>query len=134
MATVIKDEAIDPGFGTGVMTITPWHSHVDFEIAERHGLEKEQIIDENGNLLAIAGEFKGMNIHEARPLIVEKLRSKGLVVKEDTNYQHSVAVNERGKGLSNLRLNSSGGSMLTVRLSSGTATNVRLKKSAIGRQ
>jgi len=99
MATVIKDEAIDPAFGTGVMTITPWHSHVDFEIAERHGLEKEQIIDEDGNLLAIAGEFKGMNIHEARPLIVEKLRSKGLVVKEDTNYQHSVAVNERGKGI-----------------------------------
>ena len=99
MTTVIKDEAIDPAFGTGVMTITPWHSHVDFEIAERHGLEKEQIIDEEGNLLGIAGEFKGMNIHEARPLIVEKLRGKGLVVKEDTNYEHSVAVNERGKGI-----------------------------------
>jgi valyl-tRNA synthetase len=32
-ATVIKDEAIDMEFGTGVMTITPWHSTVDFEIA-----------------------------------------------------------------------------------------------------
>jgi valyl-tRNA synthetase len=98
-ATIIKDEAIDPEFGTGVMTITPWHSHVDFEIAERHGLEKEQIIDENGKLLAIAGEFEGMAIHEARAGIVEKLRSKGLVVNEDANYAHSVAVNERGKGI-----------------------------------
>jgi valyl-tRNA synthetase len=38
-ATIIKDEAADPEFGTGVMTITPWHSVVDFEIAERHGLD-----------------------------------------------------------------------------------------------
>src|SRR3989344_1716018 len=45
-ATVVKDTAVDQEFGTGVMTITPWHSVVDFEIAERHGLDKEQIIDE----------------------------------------------------------------------------------------
>src|SRR6185312_5560141 len=30
--TIIKDESVDPSFGTGVMTITPWHSMVDFEI------------------------------------------------------------------------------------------------------
>src|SRR3990167_5792124 len=72
-ATVIKDEAGDPEFGTGVMTITPWHSHVDFEIAERHGLDKEQIIDFHGNLLPLAAEFAGMPIHEARQKIVEKL-------------------------------------------------------------
>jgi valyl-tRNA synthetase len=36
-ATVIKDAAVDPKFGTGVMTITPWHDHTDYEIAERHG-------------------------------------------------------------------------------------------------
>ncbi|OVE78785.1 valine--tRNA ligase, partial [bacterium G20] len=33
-ATIIKDEAVDPAFGTGVMTITPWHDRTDFEIAE----------------------------------------------------------------------------------------------------
>ncbi len=49
-ATVIKDEAVDPGFGSGVMTITPWHTQVDFDNAERHDLEKEQIIDFNGKL------------------------------------------------------------------------------------
>ena len=32
-ATVIKDEAVEMDFGTGVMTITPWHSQIDFEIA-----------------------------------------------------------------------------------------------------
>ncbi len=98
-ATVIKDEAVDPKFGTGVMTITPWHDHTDFEIAERHGLEKEQIIGFDGKLLAIAGEFKGMSIEQARPKIVEKLKHKGLLVKQDDNYHHSLAFNDRGKGL-----------------------------------
>ncbi|HUY85358.1 MAG TPA: valine--tRNA ligase, partial [Candidatus Dormibacteraeota bacterium] len=98
-ATVIKDEAVDPKFGTGVMTITPWHDHTDFEIAERHGLDKEQIIDFHGKLLPVAGEFAGMPIAEARPKIVEKLAKKGLLVKTDENYTHNVAVNERGKGM-----------------------------------
>ncbi len=89
-ATIIKDEAIDMTFGTGVMTITPWHDPVDFEIAERHNLDKEQIIDEQGKLLTIAGEFAGIHIKKARPLIIEKLKSKGLVNKIDNNYKHVV--------------------------------------------
>ncbi|MEK7140827.1 MAG: class I tRNA ligase family protein, partial [Patescibacteria group bacterium] len=89
-ATIIKDEAVDMTFGTGVMTITPWHDTADFEIAERHKLDKEQIIDENGKLLPIAGEFAGQHIKKARALIVEKLKSKGLVEKVDENYKHVV--------------------------------------------
>lgn len=98
-ATIIKDEAVDPSFGTGVMTITPWHSHVDFELAEKHGLDKEQIIDFHGKLLPIAGEFTGMHIAEARDKIVEKLKQKGLLISVDENYVHNVARNERGKGV-----------------------------------
>lgn len=97
-ATVIKDAAVDPAFGTGVMTITPWHDMVDFEIAQRHGLEPEQVIDYNGKLLPIAGELAGMSIDEARPLIVEKLKAKGLLVKTDENYVHNKATNSRGGG------------------------------------
>ncbi|MCX6724292.1 MAG: class I tRNA ligase family protein [Candidatus Staskawiczbacteria bacterium] len=89
-ATIIKDEAIDMDFGTGVMTITPWHDAVDFEIAERHNLDKEQIIDFYGRLLPIAGEFAGMKILEARPKIIEKLQTKGLVEKIEENYKHIV--------------------------------------------
>jgi valyl-tRNA synthetase len=97
-ATVIKDESIDMEFGTGVMTITPWHSAVDFEIAGRHNLDKEQIIDERGKLLPIAGEFAGMKITEAREKIVEKLRSKGLVEKEE-DYTHNISTAERTGGI-----------------------------------
>ncbi len=89
-ATIIKDSAIDMEFGTGVMTITPWHDPVDFEIAQRHNLDFEQIIDFKGKLLPIAQEFAGIHISKARPQIVEKLKAKGLLVRVDENYTHNV--------------------------------------------
>lgn len=91
-ATVIKDEAADMEAGTGVMTITPWHDKTDFEIAKRHNLPFEQVIDERGKLLPIAGEFAGMKILEARKKIIEKLAEKGLLVKTDESYTHSVQI------------------------------------------
>lgn len=107
--TIIKDTAIDMEFGTGVMTITPWHSTVDFEIAERHKLDKEQIIDKYGKLLPIAGsDFAGQKIKDAREKIVEKLQSKGLLVdkngnkieiKDTEDYTHNIATAERTGGI-----------------------------------
>lgn len=98
-AKVIADPCIDPSLGTGAMTITPAHSMIDFELAEKYNLEKPQIIDYKGHLTDIAGEFAGMDIQEARPKIVEKLKNKGLLVKIDENYVHNIAVNYRGKGV-----------------------------------
>jgi valyl-tRNA synthetase len=98
VATVIKDEAADMEVGSGAMTITPSHSAIDFEIAERHKLDVERVIDERGILLPIAGEFAGQHIKKARTMIVEKLKAKGLVVKVDETYVHNVATNSRGGG------------------------------------
>jgi len=98
-ATVVKDKAIDMEFGSGVMTITPWHDTTDFDIAERHNLDKEQIIDLEGKLLPIAGIFSGLHIKKARLEIIEKLKEKELLVKVDEKYIHRVAVNSRGGGV-----------------------------------
>jgi len=89
-ATIIKDSVVDMEFGTGVMTITPWHSQVDFELAQKYKLETEQIIDWNGKLLPIAGEFAGIKIKEARPKIVEKLKEKGLLLRIDDKYKNII--------------------------------------------
>lgn len=89
-ATLLKDAAADPEMGTGAMTITPWHSAVDFELAKKYNLPIEQIIDEQGKLLPVAGEFAGMKIAVARPAIVEKLREKGLLVSEDPTYKNVI--------------------------------------------
>ncbi|MBI2278728.1 MAG: valine--tRNA ligase [Candidatus Brennerbacteria bacterium] len=98
IATVVKDAVMDMDFGTGAMTITPWHDATDFEIAERHGLDREQIIDERGKLLPVAGEFAGMKIRDARAAIVEKLRQKSLLVKVEEGYVHRIATSSRGGG------------------------------------
>lgn len=91
--TIIKDESIDMEFGTGAMTITPWHSSIDFDIAKRHGLEMVQVIDDNGKLMDIAGELKGLKaINVGREKVVEILREKGLIVSEDKAYKHVVPV------------------------------------------
>jgi valyl-tRNA synthetase len=92
LATVIKDTASNPEVGSGVMTITPSHSGIDFEIAQRHNLPYEQVIDWRGKLLPIAGEFAGMNIKDARVKIVEKLQNKGLVESIDEKYTNEVPV------------------------------------------
>ncbi len=97
-ATVIKDPIIDMEFGTGVMTITPWHSHEDFALAEKYKLDKEQIIDKYGKLLQVAGEFAGMKIGNAREKIVEKLKAKGLLVSVDENYVNRIATAQRSGG------------------------------------
>ena len=90
IATLIKDEAADPEMGSGAMTITPWHSDVDFQLAQKHNLEVEQIIDWYGRLLPIAGEeFEGLKIHNSREKIIEKLKTKGLVVKIDQQHKHT---------------------------------------------
>jgi valyl-tRNA synthetase len=96
-ATIIKDEVIDMTFGTGVMTITPWHSKEDFDIAVRHNLDKEQIIDKYGKLLPVAGEFSGLKITDAREKIIEKMKAKGLLEKEE-DYVHNIATAERTGG------------------------------------
>lgn len=98
VATLIKDPVMDMEFGTGAMTITPWHDATDFEIAERHNLEKEPIIDLRGKLLPIAGEFAGLPIREARAKIAEKLAGKGLLEKVEEKYTHRVAISSRGGG------------------------------------
>ncbi len=98
-ARIIKDSSVDPEFGTGVMTITPWHSVVDFELAQKYKLDYEQIIDKYGKLLPVAGEeFAGLKINVAREKIVEKLQSKGLVDKIE-DYTHNVSTAERTGGI-----------------------------------
>ncbi|MEA1909550.1 MAG: valine--tRNA ligase [Patescibacteria group bacterium] len=98
-ATIIKDDSIDMELGTGVMTITPAHDTTDYDIAQKHDLDIEPIIDLQGHMLPIAGEFEGQYIAKARKGVVEKLEQKGLLEKIDEKYVHRIATNSRGGGI-----------------------------------
>jgi len=94
---VIGDSFVDPEFGTGVVKITPAHDKNDYEAGRRHNLEIKSVIGLDGRMNDLAGPYAGMKIMEARKKIVEDLNKKGLLVKIDENYEHSVAVCYRGK-------------------------------------
>lgn len=91
-AKVIADKAADPEMGSGAMTITPGHSFVDFDLAQKYNIPIEKIIDENGKLTELAGDMEGMNIKEARHKVFNILKDKGLVEKVDEEYVHNLSV------------------------------------------
>lgn len=91
---VVADSAVDPEFGTGAVKVTPAHSQVDFEIAERHGLPKILVIGKNGRIVESVEGFAGLKIKEARQEVLDQLSALGLVEKT-TSHFHSVARCER---------------------------------------
>ena len=78
---VIADDYVDMEFGTGALKITPAHDLNDFEIGNRHGLERIKVIDEDGRMNELAGPYKGMDRFECRKKIIEDLKEEGLLEK-----------------------------------------------------
>jgi len=80
---VIADEAVDPKFGSGALKITPAHDQTDFEIGQRHHLPALKVVDEKGHLTSLADSFAGLKVSEGRKKVVEALRQKGFLEKEE---------------------------------------------------
>lgn len=91
-AKVVADKVADMKMGTGAMTITPGHSFVDFELAQKYGFDVEQVINEDGKLTDIAGDLAGLDAREGRKKVVEILKKKGLIERIDKNYVHNLSV------------------------------------------
>jgi len=62
---VIEDRSIDMDFGTGAMKVTPAHDVHDFELGEKHNLEKKQVIGPDGRMTELAGKYTGITVKEA---------------------------------------------------------------------
>ncbi len=80
---IIPDKVVDPEFGTGAVKVTPAHDFVDFEIARRHSLPFVKVIDEDGKMTEEAGPYKGLDRFICREKLVEDLRKKGFLEKEE---------------------------------------------------
>jgi valyl-tRNA synthetase len=78
---IVADDFVDPEFGTGLVKVTPAHDPNDFEIANRHNLEKINILNSDGTLNENAGKFAGMDRYEARKALVAELKKKKLLEK-----------------------------------------------------
>jgi len=89
---IIGDNGVDMKFGTGALGVTPAHSLVDYEMAQKNQLEIIKIIDEDGKITDKAGDnYKGMTAGEARKKVVENLRRNDLLEKEE-DTQNNLSV------------------------------------------
>ena len=86
---VIGDEAVELGFGTGALKVTPGHDPTDFEIGQRNALDTVSVMNLDGTLNENAGPYEGQTMGEARSNIVVQLEEEGLLEKMES-YQHSV--------------------------------------------
>jgi len=81
---IIADENVDMEFGTGALGVTPAHSLVDYEMAQKNDLAIIKIIDEDGKMTVEAGKnYVGLLASEARKKVVENLRENNLLEKEE---------------------------------------------------
>lgn len=86
---IITDDGVDMNFGTGALGVTPAHSVVDFQMAQDYDLPIVKIINEEGRMMATAGDlYKGLTTLEARQKIVQYFREQGLMEKEEEVEQN----------------------------------------------
>ena len=92
---IIADEYVTPEFGTGALKITPGHDPNDFEIGNRHGLERISVIGEDGRITDEApARFVGLGVAQAQAAVVGELRDQGLLARTE-EYPHDVPFSQR---------------------------------------
>jgi valyl-tRNA synthetase len=88
---IVADDAVDPSFGTGAVKVTPAHDPNDFEIAERTGLPRLNVLNADATVADTAPEeFRGLDRYEARTRVTDALRDLGLIVHEERPFRHAV--------------------------------------------
>ncbi len=95
---IVADDAVDKEFGTGAVGVTPMHSQMDWEIADRHNLDKVQVIDEYAKLTVGNDNLKGKKVAEAREVVAKWLREQNLMI-EEKEITHNLATAERTGGI-----------------------------------
>ena len=91
---IVGDEHADPEFGTGVVKITPAHDPNDFEVGNRHNLERVVVMNPDATMNEHAGKYCGMTREECREALLEDLKESGLLLSIEP-MTHSVGHSER---------------------------------------
>ena len=93
---IIADRFVEMEFGTGCVKVTPAHDINDYQSGLDHNLEVIEVFDEDLKMKDIVPEYEGMDIYEARNLIVNRLEKEGYLLKIE-DYKHNVAKCDRCK-------------------------------------
>ena len=96
--TIVADESVEKEFGTGALGVTPAHSQIDAEIAQRHNLPTIQVINEFAKMTVGDERINGKKTTDARLAVVEWLREQNLLEKEEDVTQN-ISTAERSGGV-----------------------------------
>ncbi|GAA0456793.1 valine--tRNA ligase [Alkalibacillus silvisoli] len=91
---IVADDYVDMEFGSGAVKITPAHDPNDFEIGNRHDLERVLVMHEDGTMNENAGKYEGMDRFECRKQIVKDLQDEGVLFNIE-DHTHQVGHSER---------------------------------------
>ena len=91
---IVADDYVDKDFGTGIVKMTPAHDPNDFEVGNRHNLERILVMNEDGTMNDLAGKYAGMDRFECRKQIVADLQEAGVLVEIEPHV-HQVGHSER---------------------------------------
>jgi len=80
---VMKDENVDPEFGTGVLMTCTFGDMADIEKWKKYKLELKNSVNEDGTLNENAGNYRGLTLKEAREKIIGDLKNKNLLIKQE---------------------------------------------------
>jgi valyl-tRNA synthetase len=86
---VVGDDAVDKGFGTGALKVTPGHDAMDYEIGQRHSLEVINGMHPDARMNVPGLPYDGLPSLEARARVVADLKAQGFLEKEEP-YTHEV--------------------------------------------
>ena len=78
---IIADTMVDTKFGTGAVKVTPAHDPDDYALGKKHKLEFINVMYPDGRMNEDAGDYRGMDRFQAREVILEDLKEKGLLEK-----------------------------------------------------
>ena len=91
---IVADEHADPEFGTGCVKITPAHDPNDFEVGNRHNLERVVVMNSDATMNENAGKYCGMTREKCREELLKDLEADGLLLSIE-KMTHSVGHSER---------------------------------------
>ncbi|MDD5518428.1 MAG: valine--tRNA ligase, partial [Candidatus Omnitrophica bacterium] len=78
---IISDTIVDMQFGTGAVKVTPAHDPNDYSLGKKHHLEFIKVMHPDARMNENAGDYQNMDRLEAREVILEDLKEKGLLEK-----------------------------------------------------
>lgn len=92
---VITDPHADMSKGTGVVKITPAHDPNDFEVGNRHNLERIVIMNDDATMNQnVPEKYQGMTREECREAVLEDLKKENLLLEIEP-LTHEVGHSER---------------------------------------